>query len=164
MFASEFGSKPTLLEMFMKKGKIHCINDSMGSLSWLSVQIMYFGEHVELGKILDQTADQKDGWRMQPGKCLTAIFLPLHSSGVTGLADANNAGTCYTSYCVSRLSERPCVIALGCPHYVASVSTCTRKSTIRLTTEAIHGLRDEVSDHLLALEATQPPANVCPVG
>ena len=84
MFASKFGSKPTLLEMFMKKGKIHCINDSMGSLSWLSVQIMYFGEHVELGKILDQTADQKDGWRMQPVSALQPFFslcIPLVSPG-----------------------------------------------------------------------------------
>ena len=56
------------------------------------------------------------------------------------------------------------MIVLGCPHYAASVSTCVRKSTIRLTTEAIRGLRDEVSDHLLTLEATQLPANMRPVG
>ena len=73
-----------LLEMFMKKGEICCINDSTGSSSWLSVQIVYFGEHVELGKILDQIADQKDGWQTQPVSALQPFFslcIPLVSLG-----------------------------------------------------------------------------------
>jgi DNA topoisomerase-2 len=51
LLSSKFGSKPTLSEEFMKKGEICSIIDSTRSLSWLSVQVVYCGERVELGKV-----------------------------------------------------------------------------------------------------------------
>jgi DNA topoisomerase-2 len=64
LLASKFGSKPTLSEEFMKKGK--SVSPSTGHAIvkfGISVQVLHRGECVELGQVQGRPADQKDGWQ-----------------------------------------------------------------------------------------------------